>query len=102
MDFKDFEQYGLFRDDFKIDVVNEKTFGGNYKKAVKIALPAFGISAQCWSEKTQKANKDGCLKMLKSIIDSSLKKEKLDTDVVNAINKSSKKHEKLFKKLGSE
>jgi hypothetical protein len=31
-----------------------------------------------------------------------LKEEKLRTDVINAVNKSSKKHEKLFKKLGSE
>lgn len=69
MDYKDFEQYGLIPDDFKIDVIRQKIFDNNYAKGVEISILSFGISVKNWSEKTLKANRNQCFQILKIIVD---------------------------------
>lgn len=106
MKYKDFEQYGLAPEDFKIDaiVIKPKLSSNNYIKGVEITIPSFEISVKSWSEKTLKANENRCFEMLNTLLNDAINNtSKANTeDIKKSVCKSSNRHKELFKKLAGE
>ncbi|WP_297418986.1 peptide chain release factor-like protein [Clostridium sp.] len=68
-DYKDFEQYGLTSEDFKINTYKRCIMDDYYKRGVSIELHDLNIIVSCHSEKSQVQNKKKCLEFLKLIIE---------------------------------
>jgi len=64
MEYEDFKEFGLTRDDFKIDVYNRDKDADHNTSAIEVSIPIFKTSVKSWNYKTQIENLDDCLAKL--------------------------------------
>lgn len=64
MDYENFKEFGLTRDDFKIDVYNKIKCADHNTSVVEVSIPIFQMSVKCWGYESQIENLDDCLAKL--------------------------------------
>lgn len=66
--YKDFEQFNISPEDFKIDVYKINIFDLEFYGGVEIYMPNLNISVKCHNYRSQVKNKEKCLEMLYKIL----------------------------------